>query len=63
MEYLPKQLSENEVEEIVRKIAAEVDAKEKKDFGKLMPLVVKELKGKAEGKIIKSVVEKVLGIN
>ncbi len=63
MEYLPKQFSENEVEEIVRKIAAEVDAKEKKDFGRLMPLVVKELKGKAEGKIIKSVVEKVLGIN
>jgi len=63
MEYLPKQFSENEVEEIVRKIAAEVGAKEKKDFGRLMPLVVKELKGKAEGKIIKSVVEKVLGIN
>ncbi len=63
MEYLPKQFSENEVEEIVRKIAAEVDAKEKKDFGKLMPLVVKELKGKAEGKLIKTIVEKVLGIN
>ncbi len=63
MEYLPKQLSESEVEEIVKKISAEIDAKEKKDFGKLMPLVVKELKGKAEGKVIKSVVEKVLGIN
>lgn len=63
MEYLPKQMSEAEVEEVVRKIAAEVDAKEKKDFGKLMPLVVKELKGKAEGKVIKSIVEKVLGAN
>jgi len=63
MEYLPKQYSESEVEDIIKKIAADVDAKEKKDFGKLMPLAVKELKGKAEGKIIKSVVEKLLGIN
>lgn len=60
-EFLPKQLSEDEVVEEVKKIAAETGAKEKKDFPKLMPAAIKALKGKADGKVIKSAVEKVLG--
>ena len=63
MEYLPKQLSEDEINEIVKKIAGEIGAKGKEDFGKLMPAAMKELKGKADGKIVKSIVEKLLGIN
>jgi uncharacterized protein YqeY len=63
MGYLPKQLSEEEIIGIIKKIADEIGAKAKEDFGKLMPVVMKELKGKAEGKVVKMNVEKVLGIN
>lgn len=63
MDYLPKQLDENEITSIIKNIAEPVGAKTKEDFSKLMPLVMKELKGKADGKIVKSLVEKYLGIN
>lgn len=60
LEYLPKQLSQEEVLIEVQKIAEEIGAKSKQDFPKLMPLAVKQLKGKADGKLIKEAVEKVL---
>jgi hypothetical protein len=62
LEYLPKQLDENEVYEEVKKIAGEINAQNKEDFPKLMPAAVKSLKGKADGKTVKAAVEKVLGI-
>ncbi|HEX2960903.1 MAG TPA: GatB/YqeY domain-containing protein [Ignavibacteriales bacterium] len=61
MEYMPKQLTEQEVEDTVRRLASETGAASKADFPKLMPLAMKELKGKADGKLVKSIVEKVLG--
>jgi uncharacterized protein YqeY len=61
MDYLPKQLSEKEIQNEIKKIAEEVGAKTKEDFPKLMPAVMKELKGKADGKIVKQEVEKYLG--
>lgn len=60
-EYLPKQLSEKEIETEVAKIAEKVGAKNKEDFPKLMPEVMKELKGKADGKVVRRIVEKYLG--
>lgn len=62
-EYLPKQLTLDEVAEEVRKIAVEIGAKVKEDFSKLMPVAAKSLKGRADGKIIKEVVEKYLSGN
>jgi len=59
-EYLPKQLTEDEVLKEVQKLAAEIGAVTKQDFPKLMPLAIKSLKGKADGKIIKESVDKVL---
>jgi hypothetical protein len=59
-EYLPKQLSFEELLEEVKKIAQEIGAVSKQDFAKLMPLAAKQLKGRAEGKDIKSAVEKIL---
>ncbi len=61
MNYLPKQLDENDIKNEVARLAAEIGAKSKEDFPKLMPLVMKELKGKADGKIVKSIVETFLG--
>lgn len=60
MDYLPKQMTEEEVKLEVVRIAFEIGAKSKEDFPKLMPLVMKELKGKADGKIVKSIVENFL---
>ncbi len=61
--YLPKQLSKEEIESEVRKLAEEIDAKEKKDFPKLMPLAAKTLKGRADGREIKEIVEHILSGN
>lgn len=63
LEYLPKQLTEEEISDEVKKLAAELGASQKEDFAKLMPQAMKALKGKADGKVVKSIVEKVLGIN
>lgn len=63
LEYLPKQLSENEIFAIVKQMAADMNATGKQDFPKLMPAAMKELKGKADGKVVKSAVEKVLNIS
>lgn len=60
MSYLPKQLSNEEIKNIVKDIAAASGASRKEDFGKLMPLVMKELKGKADGKVVRTIVEEFL---
>lgn len=60
LEYLPKQLTEDEILERIKLIADEIGAKSKEDFPKLMPAAMKELKGKADGKVVKSMVEKIL---
>jgi uncharacterized protein YqeY len=62
-EFLPKQLSIDEVTNEVKNIASEIGAVTKEDFPKLMPAAVKALKGKADGKLIKEIVEKILGNN
>lgn len=60
MDYLPKQLDETEIKNEILRLASEIGAKNKEDFPKLMPLVMKELKGKADGKLVKSIVESIL---
>lgn len=62
-EYLPKQLSEEEIIVEIKTIAAEVGASSKADFAKLMPAAMKQLKGKTDGKTVKTLVEKFLGTN
>jgi uncharacterized protein YqeY len=59
-EYLPKQLTAEEIETTVTKILKDAGANSIKDFGKVMPLVIKELKGKADGKLITETVKKSL---
>jgi uncharacterized protein len=59
--YLPKQISREEVEVIVKKIIKDVGATSSKDFGKVMPIAIKELKGQIDGKVIQEAVKKQLG--
>ena len=60
MSYLPKQLDEKEIEIKIKELANKIGAETKSDFGKLMSVAMKELKGKADGKIVKTILEKVL---
>ncbi len=59
--YLPKQLSETEVAERVAVIIKETGAAGSKDFGKVMPLAMKEFKGKADGAVVQRLVRAALG--
>lgn len=58
--YLPKQLSEAEVEEIVKGIIAETGASSMADMGKVMGLATKKLAGQADGRTVSTIVKKLL---
>ena len=58
--YLPKQLSETDLQEEVKKIIEQVGAKGPQDMGKVMGMASKQLAGKADGKLISEVVKKLL---
>lgn len=60
-EYLPKQLSDAEVLTVVDDVISSMEATGSHDFGKVMPLVMKQLKGKADGRRIQELVRKRLG--
>ncbi len=60
-EYLPKQLSDEELEVAVKAIIEKVGATSMKDMGKVMGVASKELSGKADGKRINGVVKGILG--
>ncbi len=58
--YLPKQLSEAEVEAELVKIIAEVGASKPSDMGKVMGVATKRLAGLADGRVISTLVKKLL---
>ncbi|SHK64032.1 GatB/YqeY domain-containing protein [Xylanibacter ruminicola] len=58
--YLPKQLSQEEIEAEVKKIIAEVGATSMKEMGKVMGTASKLLAGKADGRVISEIVKKLL---
>ncbi|WP_158856175.1 GatB/YqeY domain-containing protein [Lunatibacter salilacus] len=59
-EYLPKQLSEAELEATLKEIIAQVGAEGPKDMGKVMGVASKQLAGKADGKLISEKVKALL---
>lgn len=59
-EYLPKQLSEEELTAALKEIIARVGATSAKEMGKVMGTASKELAGKAEGKAISAKVRELL---
>jgi len=58
--YLPEQLSEDKIKEIVDAIIAKIGAEGMKDMGKVMGMASKELAGKADGKTISGIVRSAL---
>ncbi len=59
--YLPKQLSDDELENALKDIIAKIGASSMKDMGKVMGMASKELAGRADGKRINECVKKLLG--
>jgi len=58
--YLPKKMSEAELEAALKDIIANVGATSMKDMGKVMGTATKQLAGKAEGSAISTLVKKLL---
>lgn len=57
MDYLPKTLTESEVEEIVAKTIADLDATSMKDMGKVMGFISKTYSGQVDGSIVSRIVK------
>ncbi|MEG2849292.1 MAG: GatB/YqeY domain-containing protein [Bacteroidales bacterium] len=58
--YLPKQMSETEIEAQLKQIITTVGATGPQDMGKVMGVATKQLAGKADGKVISALVKKLL---
>ncbi len=59
-QYLPKQLSVVEIENVLKSIIEQLGAKSPQDMGKVMGMATKTLAGKADGKVISELVKKLL---
>ena len=61
--YLPKQLSEEELDSLIRDVIEEVGAISPKDMGKVMKNVMARVAGKADGKLVNQKVRAILSEN
>jgi hypothetical protein len=60
LEYLPPQMSRDEIEAFARNIIKEIGAHGSEDKGKVMAKLMPQLKGKADGKLISEMVTELL---
>ncbi|MBL7998913.1 MAG: GatB/YqeY domain-containing protein [Candidatus Kapabacteria bacterium] len=60
MEFMPQQLGEDEVRGIIAGIITDMGASSAVDFGKVMGVAMKSLKGKADGGLIQTIVKEML---
>ena len=58
--YLPEQLSEQELEQIVKECVEETGASSMREMGKVMQAVMPKTKGRADGKMVNQIVKKYL---
>lgn len=58
--YLPEQMSENEVQSIVQAAVTEISAQGKADMGRVMGIVMPKVKGKADGTLVRRMVEEAM---
>ncbi|GAA0739452.1 GatB/YqeY domain-containing protein [Gaetbulibacter jejuensis] len=59
-QFLPEQLTEEEITNVVKEVIAKVGAEGMKDMGKVMGVVTQQLAGKADGKTISTIVRQQL---
>ncbi|ERI09921.1 GatB/YqeY domain-containing protein [Aneurinibacillus aneurinilyticus] len=60
MEYMPEQLSEEEIRALVNEIIQQTGASSKKDMGKVMGALMPKVKGRADGTLVSKVVQESL---
>ena len=60
-EFLPQQLSAEDLEKIIREAIAETQAQGAKEMGKVMKAVQPKVMGRADGKLVSELVKKLLG--
>jgi uncharacterized protein YqeY len=60
MEYLPQQMTENEIVELVKKTVEEVGAQGPSDMGKVMGRIMPQVRGRAEGRAVSAAVSQIL---
>jgi len=58
--YLPELMSEEDIRKVVEAKASELEISSTKEMGKLMGIVMKELKGKADGGVVHQIVQDTL---
>lgn len=58
--FLPEQMDEAQVKEVLKKIISEVGASGPQDMGKVMGVATKQLAGKADGKMISTITKDLL---
>lgn len=58
--YLPKAMTEEEIEAAVKEIIAQTGAQGMKDMGKVMGVASKQMAGRADGRVISGIVKKLL---
>ncbi len=58
--YLPEQMSEAEIAQLVEQIIQEVNASSPRDMGKVMGKIMPQVKGKADGKLVQKIVQQKL---
>ncbi len=61
MEYLPQQLSAEEVETLVKQAVEQSKAASVREMGKVMAIIMPQVKGRADGKLVNELVRKALG--
>ncbi len=60
MEYMPQQLTKEEIETLVQEAVAETGASSKKDMGKVMQYLITKIQGRADGKVVNQIVQEYL---
>jgi len=61
MDYMPEQLAEGKIRELVKETVAEVGASSAKDMGAVMKALMPKVKGKADGGLVNRIVKETLG--
>lgn len=59
-QYLPEQLSEEELRKVIQETIEEVGATSKREFGKVMGSVMSKVKGKADGSAVRALVQELM---
>lgn len=60
MEYLPQQLTEDDIRDMAKEIIAETGAQGPKDLGQVMKVISPKTKGRADGKLVNQIVRELL---